>query len=186
MKGTKKPGIVLLTTVFLFTACSKEGSHGLVGQQGEQGPKGDKGDTGQQGPTGTANAIYSDWMRVFFTTLGGSFDGIKYYFGTMDAPKLTQAILDKREVTVYMNNTGVAPPYVVKLLGYEYPSEDRFYIRINRLRVRSIELIETYLPPGAIYFRYVIIPGGVHTRILSPPPDLNDYHAVCQYYETPQ
>jgi hypothetical protein len=55
--------IFLLVTVFIFSACEKEGPAGPAGATGAQGPAGPTGPIGPQGSTGTANVIYSRWTN---------------------------------------------------------------------------------------------------------------------------
>ncbi len=173
----KKISYALIAILLSFTACTKTGPQGPAGAQGSTGPtgptgpagsNGTNGATGPQGAAGTANVIYSGWVHPT-----GNFP--LYIF---DTKNITQDILDKGEVVVYyktaMNNPIVALPISVGS-SYAY-----YEVRLGEITVWSNFLNNTLL------FRYIIIPGGTGARRSSPAPDLNDYAAVCKYYNIPE
>lgn len=163
-------GLLLCMLLLGALACTKEGPQGPAGVQGEQGPAGPKGDKGSTGAKGTANVIYSDWIKVTYTQSGS------LYKSTIKVPKLTQVICDRGDVVVYVrvNNAFMK-------LNYE---SDLGYITYS-FQPGSIEVLTNngWLANFDNTFRYVLIPGGVHARLSGPVPDLNDYHAVCRYYD---
>lgn len=167
MKTIKVIGSMLaLSVVIALGACSAEdgqdgaiGPQGPQGEQGPQGPQGDQGDQGEQGETGTANVIYSDWIdseldnNIIAT--GAGFD--------IDAPDLTQEIIDEGVVLVFGRNIpGIGSPDVFQLpfiTGsnfYSFRVEDAEVLRIT---VASIDGTSVGSPFFEDY-RYVIIPGG--------------------------
>lgn len=164
MKNAIKIAYILLSGALLLSSCTKEGPVGPQGPQGEQGPEGEKGDAG------VVNIIYSSWAHLSFSKNANG-----YFVATINAPQLTRDILDKGEVAVY----GKYDVYVYKLPDFGVGDD---YVMINYLKAGEIHLISDHIPGWL--FRYVLIPGGVAASARSSlsGPDLNDYHAVCQYY----
>lgn len=226
MKKTKVFIMLLLAAVIGFTGCKKEGPAGPQGPQGEQGiageagprgatgAKGDKGDrgpvgaTGARGPQGekgdpgTANVIYSDWIKPTNSSWNITNTARSK---TMDisVPDFTDEIRKHGLVMVYYqtNNGSTFPlPYVTqrwldgrtaKLYSFYMYHDGKLRIKINSYDI-DLEpddyLYDPFPAGGAKHarFRYVIIPGGVHARTSMPLPDLKDYHAVCEYYGIPE
>lgn len=176
MKTIKKLVYVLFAVAFLFAACSKEGPQGPKGDKGATGPRGAtgaKGDRGPKGATGTANIIYSSWLSVDLKS--GIYAGL--YYAKISAPKITQSILDKGVMKVYVSSGNEV---------YEIPNSffDGLY------PVFSVGYLELFSPAdwdtfSGYKFRYVLIPGGTTAR-KNMPVDYNDYHAVCKYYGIPE
>ena len=178
--------LVLIT--FIFTQCQKGdvGPAGPAGPTGPAGAAGTPGSTGPKGDTGTANVIYSPWLDVTYTVetdpnTGDTLDFVAH----ITANKLTQAILDKGEMKVYMNwgtqaNADVAP----------LPILDPFFtgVVINpEFLVQKIDLYSnfnasTITNAGQKYlqYRYILIPGSVAGR-LAQPVDWNNYSKVQAY-----
>jgi len=178
--------LVLIT--FIFTQCQKGdvGPAGPAGPTGPAGAAGTPGSTGPKGDTGTANVIYSPWLDVTYTAetdpnTGDTLDFVAH----ITANKLTQAILDKGEMKVYMNwgtqtNADVAP----------LPILDPFFtgVVINpEFLVQKIDLYSnfnasTITNAGQKYlqYRYILIPGSVAGR-LAQPVDWNNYSKVQAY-----
>ncbi|WP_051293141.1 hypothetical protein [Olivibacter sitiensis] len=109
---------------------------------------------GPQGPPGTANVIYSDWI-----TVGASGD-TPVYNHTISAPALTQEILDRGQISVYMraDNHGTWEVFQLRE-GWFSTSE---YGIGYRARVAAIALTTS----GGVrlndyQYRYVLIPGGI-------------------------
>ena len=176
--------LVLIT--FIFTQCQK-GDVGPAGPAGPTGPAGATGSTGPKGDTGTANVIYSPWLDVAYTAetdpnTGDTLDFIAH----ITASKLTQAILDKGEMKVYMNWGSQTTPDVAPL-----PILDAFFtgVIINpEFLVQKIDLysnanFSTITSSGQKYlqYRYILIPGSVAGRLSKPPVDWNNYNAVKAY-----
>jgi hypothetical protein len=75
----------------------KDGATGATGAMGATGSRGETGATGAQGPkgdAGTADVFYSNWISVQFI-------GSTEFAATINAPKITQEILDKGTVLTY-------------------------------------------------------------------------------------
>ena len=145
-------------------AAANQGIQGEQGEQGEQGPQGEQGEQGEQGPkgnTGTANVIYSDWIDSGFDdNITDDFDGF-----LIDAPKVTQEIIDTGVVLVYAkSNTNV---YFTLPVTFYQGLNESYFVRINspgsiNIGVQGVEgnnvIGEPFLNNQ---FRYVIIPAGV-------------------------
>jgi hypothetical protein len=85
----------LLLTTFLITSCG-EGEVGPTGQPGPQGATGAKGD---KGDPGAANVITSEWLEYNF-----EYDISALRYETIiPAPELTQEILDKGVIKMYLH-----------------------------------------------------------------------------------
>ena len=166
--------IVLFLTFLLLTSCNKEGPVGPKGDPGSEGAPGPvgqdgiKGDDGAQGPAGTANVIYSNWLAVDFKATGfGNFIAL------VNAPKITQEVLDMGLVVMYMKVNGK----VVQL-----PSTDLLVVNFS-LSVGQFTLNSNYEldDPNYYKYRYVIIPGSESAR-MSQDTDFDDYSAVCHEF----
>ena len=168
-------------------ATGAKGATGATGATGAQGPKGDTGATGPKGATGTANVQYSDWYTPPAYTLNTVFS-MKHFDADIDAPKITQDIIDKGTVLVYG-----------KLVGYNaviWPVDQVSQLPINLTYQQGSIMTDTWTASTAVgkitidfvnntnywssistahQFRYVIIPGGVK---LSSTVNLHDYNQV--------
>lgn len=164
--------LFFLLTVTMIISCSKEGPAGPQGAAGIQGPQGTPGQQGNPGPVGTANVIYSDWLSYDLKA------GIYYalYYARIDAPKITQAILDKGDIKIYVSSSGQVWPL-------PYPQMPDFSYRF------SIGVIDLFSPIdwdtySGYKIRYILIPGSVHAKG-SATVDWNDYDAVKRRYNIP-
>jgi hypothetical protein len=181
--------LVLIT--FIFTQCQKGdvGPAGPAGPAGSAGAAGAPGATGPKGDTGTANVIYSPWLDVTYTAdtvHNGSVVDTLWWIAKLTASKLTQNILDKGEIKVYVNWGTQTTPDISPL-----PLFDAFFfgIVINpEFLLQRIDLYanfnaSTYTDAGQKYFqyRYILIPGSVAGRLSKPPVDWNNYNAVKAY-----
>jgi hypothetical protein len=161
--------LVLIT--FIFTQCQKGdvGPAGPAGPTGSAGAAGSPGATGPKGDTGTANVID--------TVLWGA---------SITANKLTQPILDRGEIKVYMNWGTLTNPDIAPL-----PILDPFFtgLIINpEFLLQKIDLYSnfnasTVTQGGQKYlqYRYILIPGSVAGRLSKPAVDWNNYNAVKAY-----
>jgi hypothetical protein len=145
------------------------GPQGVSGATGSSGAVGPVGPTGAQGPAGTANVIYSPWTSVNFVERTTPY---RAFVGTMTAPQITQAVLDRADIRMYWQENGrVIPlPYAEVANGTNYTVHQRFY-------VGRVEVLASYAI-GTQQMRYVIIPGGVSTGGRKATIDWNDYSQV--------
>lgn len=117
--------------------------------------------------------IYSPWTEVTFSGSGTS------YTTNLNAPELTQDMLDKADIRVYWSTSNhvIGLPYAQAIGGTSYSVHQRFH-------VGRIELISSY-SLSAQKMRYVIISGGAATGGRKAAVNLNDYAAVKACYNLP-
>ncbi len=176
----------LVAITFIFTQCQK-GDIGPAGPAGPTGPAGPAGSTGAKGDTGTANVIYSPWLDVTYTAEidpnnGDTLDFVAH----ITANKLTQTIIDRGEIKVYMNWGTQTNPDVAPL-----PILDVFFtgLIINpEFLLQKIDLYanfnaSTFTQSGQKYlqYRYILIPGSVPSGRLAHTVDWNNYNEVKAY-----
>jgi len=181
--------LVLIT--FIFTQCQKGdvGPAGPAGPTGAAGAAGSPGATGPKGDTGTANVIYSPWLDVTYapdTVHNGSVIDTLWWLAHITANKLTQPILDRGEIKVYMNWGTLTNPDIAPL-----PILDPFFtgLIINpEFLLQKIDLYSnfnasTVTQGGQKYlqYRYILIPGSVAGRLSKPAINWNNYNEVKAY-----
>ncbi|MFI5162226.1 MAG: hypothetical protein ACHQHN_13180 [Sphingobacteriales bacterium] len=183
--------LLLLAIAFMMivaSSCGKSGNPGPQGPIGPTGPtgttgtagiagsNGTNGATGSTGATGTANVIYSDWYTPSSYTKDTIF-GTYHFYANKAASKITQAILDNGSVLVYGKLDGYTPviwptnqvselPIAITYMDGATANIDTWSALVTPGNVR-IDLASSLNAYGGIsnahQFRYVIIPGGVHT-----------------------
>lgn len=158
--------LILLMAILTIsiTSCSKDGPVGPQGEQGAKGDKGDKGDkgsTGSTGATGTANIIYSNWIKLGFS--GNA--------ARIVAPKLTQDIVDKGEVNVYVKSRNIIRKLNIEEGGGYYAT---YVFFTGEIYIYS----NFYTDYDQDSYRYILIPGGVPARKANINWD--NYNEVCK------
>ncbi|BAV05691.1 hypothetical protein SAMN05421788_108160 [Filimonas lacunae] len=142
-------GLVMIAGALTATSCKK----------GDAGPQGEKGDSA------IANVYYSDWTDVTF----GATDA----YGEIDAPKLTQDVLDKGDIRVYWNFGSKSSPYIQACPSNLYYNDSTTFIITPEFYVGTIGLQANYLGLSSTtnsageavrQFRYILIPGGTKAR----------------------
>ncbi|MEP5617710.1 MAG: collagen-like protein, partial [Flavobacteriaceae bacterium] len=136
----------------------EQGEDGPQGVAGEDGADGQDGAQGEQGEAGAANVIYSDWIdSEFDTNITDAAAGID-----LEAPSLTQEIIDQGTVLVYGRNIALPSNEIFPLP--QIISNDNHGFRVSgpeniRLTISSLDgaavgsrIIEDY--------RYILIHGG--------------------------
>jgi len=180
-----------IASALIFTSCGKDGAVGPQGPAGPTGPTGTTGTTGVAGPTGatgTANVIYSDWTTPATYTKTTVF-GTTHFTAAIPASKITQAILDNGTVIVYGKLDGYVSTIWPTAQVSALPIEITYMIGTTQnidswsalctVGNVNIDLASSANAYGSIsnahQFRYVIIPGGVHTLASI---NLKDYNQV--------
>src|SRR4029077_1035434 len=129
------------------------------------------------------------WLDVTYTAdtvhIGSVIDTVDW-IAHITANKLTQAILDRGEIKVYMNWETQATADVAPL-----PILDVFFtgVIINpEFLVQKIDLysnadFSTITSNGQkfLQYRYILIPGAVPGRLSKPAVDWNNYNEVKAY-----
>jgi hypothetical protein len=201
MKKTNYLLLLSITFMLMTASCGKDGAVGPAGQTGPQGPagiagtagtagtsgaKGATGVTGVTGATGTANVIYSDWIKPVSYKKDTVFGTYNFYYD-IAASKITQAILDNGSVIVYGKLDGyvssIWPTNQVSALPIEITYMDGAtadidswsdYCTVGNIRINLASSLNAYGSiSNAHQFRYVIIPGGVHTLGSINPKNYN-------------
>lgn len=131
---------------------------------------------GAKGDPGTANVIYSDWYTPATYTQTTIFGTINFT-ADIAAAKITQAILDKGAVVVYGKLNGYNPviwptdqvstlPIAINYMSGTTPNLDAWsaLCTVGNVRISLTSSTNAYTNiSNAHQFRYIIIPGGVHT-----------------------
>jgi hypothetical protein len=146
MKSNSLLTVITLCSILLYSCKGDPGPAGPQGPAGPAGPTGANGATGATGATGTANVIYSNWINVNMTNTTA------FWEGTITAPGVTQTIIDRGVVNVYLRNEN----NLVFQLNYSAPGANyiHYFLTVGLITIRSSF--------NASYpYRYVIIPGGV-------------------------
>jgi hypothetical protein len=125
---------------------------------------------------GTANVTYSDWITPS-TYKKDTIFGIFHFDANITASKITQTILDKGSVLVYGKLDGYNPaiwptdqvsplPILITYMDGTSPNTDTWSDNVTLGNIQ-IDLTSSLNAYGSIsnahQFRYIIIPGGVHT-----------------------
>lgn len=180
--------VSLVAIALVFTQCQKgdTGPAGPAGPAGAAGTAGPAGAPGPKGDTGTANVIYSPWLDVAYDpitdTVGTVVDTLAWV-ASITAPKLTQTILDRGEIKVYLNWGTQTSPDVSPL-----PLVDPFFtgggiinpeFLLQRIDLYSNFDASTITSGGQKYFqyRYILIPGSVPSGRIRHV-DWNNYNEV--------
>lgn len=165
-----------LISIFI-TSC--KGDTGPVGPQGPAGPTGATGatgatgGTGATGATGSANVIYSNWITVTNSEWSNTGQSATSHTKDLSAPGITTTIINQGVVLVYMNYD--TPPQIRLLPWFDGTYLISHYvdyvqvgtIRVGTRRFDNAPFINNYAP---IYYRYVLIPGGVSGGRFSSGP----------------
>ncbi len=131
---------------------------------------------GAKGDPGTANVIYSDWITPSTYTQTTVF-GTIYFTADIAASAITQSILDQGAVLVYGKLDGYNPviwptdqvselPIVITYMDGANPNIDTWsdLATVGSIRISLTSSLNAYGSiSNAHQFRYIIIPGGVHT-----------------------
>jgi hypothetical protein len=199
MKMKKTDYLLLLSIAFMLlmlASCGKDGKIGPTGATGPTGPQGtvgtagtngSTGSVGATGATGTANVIYSDWTTPTYKK-DTVFD-LYHFYADIPASKVTQAILDNGTVLVFGKLDGyttliwpteqVSPlpidiSYKFSPAGITYTDKWSALATVGNIRIDFTDDQNYYNSISTAHkFRYVIIPGGVHTLGSINPKNYN-------------
>lgn len=151
------------------------GVNGAPGQNGSQGPQGPQGQQGQQGPQGqpgTANVIFSAWTDVVYSlnwiTPQVSAGWDREF--SIQAPKLTQEILDRGDIVVYMKIEDPVANFlngdVRKLAATFHLGEDveTYNYSLRNGQIKLLQWSKEGSRAWSARYRYVLIPGGTSAR----------------------
>jgi len=177
--------ILCVAIMALSIVSCKKGDPGPAGATGPAGPAGaagPAGPAGAAGSSGAANVIYSDWFTPTSYTKETVF-GINGFYYIQTATDITQNILDSGTVIVYAKlnqynttlwpTTQVAPlPVSLTYVSGGTTMTDTWsgLASLGQLKVRFVNDQNAYnnYNSSKNKFRYIIIPGGVHSASYTP------------------
>ncbi len=179
---------VLLALSTIAIGC--EGPTGPQGVQGLQGEVGPQGPQGLQGSPGTANVIYSDWLRLgdVSSLADTTILNRNYAMYHLPAPELTQEINDYGVVIVYYKLSGMITPLPFTLGGLS-GADSGIFITFATLKPERITLLSQRLDNTSFTlnlnteFRYILIPGGVPAETLDGV--IEDYVELIDFFQIP-
>jgi hypothetical protein len=176
---TLKTIFAILSIALLTVSCSSD-----------DGKDGIDGEPGATGATGTANVIYSAWITAP-TAAVETVDGTSGMSTTINAPELTEDILSKGTVLVYVSfGTGTFTlPYTSTAGGFVNTItaiSTSKKIKLFRFRHDGGGTVNL---PTTLSWRYILIPGGVAAKTSkSAKPDYAkmSYEEVCAHFNIQQ
>jgi hypothetical protein len=169
-------------TLFLVALCTISCSS----DDGTDGKDGKDGIDGQAGATGTANVIYSAWITAP-TAVAETIDGTSGMSTSIAAPQLSEDILAKGTILVYMSfGAGTYPlPYTSTAGGFVNTItaiSTAKKIKLFRFRHDGAGTVNL---PTSLSWRYILIPGGVAAATAkTSKPDYSkmSYQEVCERF----
>lgn len=146
----------------------------------------DDGADGADGKTGTANVIYSAWITAP-TALAETIDGTSGMSTSINAPELSEDILAKGTILVYVSyGAGTFTMPYTSLAGGNANTITAIATlkKIKLFRFRHDGLGTVNLPT-TLSWRYILIPGGVAAATAkASKPDYSSmsYQEVCAQF----
>ncbi|RKR15407.1 collagen triple helix repeat protein [Maribacter vaceletii] len=193
MKTTMKLlGLAFMTLSLTLTSCGKDGDDGLdgamgpAGAQGIAGQDGTNGTNGEDGEDGNANV---KTIKIDASAWEGSFESV-------DVSEITQPVLDNDAILAYMlsqNSFYYAMPGTVDGGVYNtrpYYKVGKFYVNFNNLdgtnySISAGDIVEVKLIIIESTESSTSSKSGksnARSQLLNAGVDVNDYHAVMDYY----
>ncbi|MCJ7485365.1 MAG: hypothetical protein MUQ25_04255 [Candidatus Aminicenantes bacterium] len=164
------------------------------------GPTGPTGPAGPRGDTGSANVIYSDWYSPS-TWIAETEFGTAYRTYTMTTTSLTQEIIDRGVVLVYMRFIGLNPeiiqlPFLATDANYSFSFlAAAGYIKVVYYNPAALTTTPEIIP-SYNQVRFVLIPGGVLAASMEANVSTREqeiaslksmsYSEVCRIYRIPE
>lgn len=177
MKFSKTIFTILLVAISTISCSSDDGTDGVNGVDGQAGPA---------GATGTANVIYSAWLTAP-TAVAETIDGTSGMSTSINAPQLSEDILAKGTVLVYVSfgsgtytlpYTSTAGGFVNTITAISTAKK----IKLFRFRHDAGGTVNL---PTSLSWRYILIPGGVAAttgKAAKPDYAKMSYEEVCAHF----
>jgi hypothetical protein len=177
MKFSKTIFTILLVAISTISCSSDDGTDGVNGVDGQAGPA---------GATGTANVIYSAWLTAP-TAVAETIDGTSGMSTSINAPQLSEDILAKGTVLVYVSfgsgtytlpYTSTAGGFVNTITAISTAKK----IKLFRFRHDAGGTVNL---PTSLSWRYILIPGGVAaatSKTAKPDYAKMSYQEVCAHF----
>lgn len=177
-KGKFFIGLILISiSTVLLNSCEADadiitreqlkGDDGLQGPEGQQGPQGPEGQPGAQGPEGpggadgNANVIVSEW-KLATAHKDTIMDGSQIRVATVAAPELTESIIEKSAIMVYIKFGG--GNFILPYTSYAGSRTNTISFFPKKEKIRPTRFAHdggnTISLGGQILYKYVIIPQG--------------------------
>ena len=176
MKILKTIFILSLIVLFSVSCSSDDGADGTNGVDGQQGAP---------GAPGTANVIYSAWINAP-VAVAENVDGTSGMSTTINAPELSDDILSKGTVLVYVSfGSGTFTlPYTSTAGGFVNTITAISTLKKIKLFRFRHDQAATVNIPTSLSWRYILIPGGVAATAKTAKPDYAkmSYEEVCAHF----
>lgn len=165
---------LLLLAIFTISCSSDDGTDGTNGVDGKQGV------------AGTANVIYSAWLTAP-TAAAETVDGTSGMSTTLNAPELTDDILSKGTVLVYVSfGSGTfSLPYTSTAGGFVNTITAVSTLKKIKLFRFRHDQGGTVNLPTSLSWRYILIPGGVAaatSKTVKQDYSKMSYEEVCAHF----
>lgn len=165
---------LLLVALFTISCSSDDGTDGTNGVDGKQGV------------AGTANVIYSAWLTAP-TAAAETVDGTSGMSTTLNAPELTDDILSKGTVLVYVSfGSGTfSLPYTSTAGGFVNTITAVSTLKKIKLFRFRHDQGGTVNLPTSLTWRYILIPGGVAaatSKTVKQDYSKMSYEEVCAHF----
>ena len=175
---TLKTILTLFFIAIFASSCSSD--------DGVDGTNGVDGQPGAPGATGTANVIYSAWINAP-TAVAETVDGTSGMSTTINAPQLSEDILSKGTILVYVSfGSGTfSLPYTSTAGGFVNTITAVSTLKKIKLFRFRHDQAATVNIPTSLSWRYILIPGGVTaTTAKTAKQDYAkmSYEEVCMHF----
>ncbi|WP_052483532.1 hypothetical protein [Flavobacterium sp. MEB061] len=172
---------LLLLALFTISCSSDDGTDGINGVDGQPGAT---------GATGTANVIYSAWLTAP-TAVAETVDGTSGMSTTLNVPQLTDDILSKGTVLVYVSfGSGTfSLPYTSTAGGFVNTITAVSTLKKIKLFRFRHDQGGTVNIPTSLTWRYILIPGGVAaatSKMAKVDYSKMSYEEVCAHFNIQQ
>lgn len=169
---------LLLVALFTISCSSDDGTDGANGVDGKQGV------------AGTANVIYSAWLTAP-VAVAETVDGTSGMSTTLNAPELTDDILSKGTVLVYVSfGSGTfSLPYTSTAGGFVNTITAISTLKKIKLFRFRHDQGGTVNLPTSLTWRYILIPGGVAaatSKTVKLDYSKMSYEEVCAHFNIQQ
>lgn len=180
MKIFKTIFTILLLVIFTVSCSSDDGTDGTNGVDGQAGA------TGATGATGTANVIYSAWITAP-TAVAETIDGTSGMSTSISAPELSEDILSKGTILVYVSYG--AGTFTLPYTSLAGGTANTISAIATAKKIKLFRFTHsgagTVGLPTTLSWRYILIPGGVAAATAkSAKTDYSkmSYEEVCAHF----